>query len=46
MARHTHQYAIADDEAVKVLLDKLFSGGSHQERRENCVWQLHLAHPK
>jgi hypothetical protein len=22
MARHTHQYTIADDEAVKVLLDK------------------------
>jgi hypothetical protein len=25
MARHTHQYTIADDEAVKVLLDKLLS---------------------
>jgi hypothetical protein len=33
MARHTHQYTIADDEAVKVLLDKLLSGGSHQQRR-------------
>jgi hypothetical protein len=31
MARHTHQYTIADDEAVKVLLDKLLSGGSHQQ---------------
>ena len=28
MAQHTHQYTIADDEAVKVLLDKLLSGGS------------------
>ena len=40
MARHTHQYTIADDEAVKVLLDKLLSGGSHQQRREKLVKAL------
>jgi len=40
MARHTHQYTIADDEAVKVLLDKLLSGGSHQQRREKLLKAL------
>jgi hypothetical protein len=40
MARHTHQYTIADDEAVKVLLDKLLSGGSHQQRRERLLKAL------
>jgi hypothetical protein len=37
MARHTHQYTIADDEAVKVLLDKLLIGGPHQQRREKLL---------
>jgi Mn-containing catalase len=40
MARHTHQYTIADDEAVKVLLDKLLSRGPHQERREKLLKAL------
>jgi hypothetical protein len=40
MARHTHQYTIADDEAVKVLLDKLLSGGTHQQRREKLLKAL------
>ena len=40
MARHTHQYTIADDEAVKVLLDKLLSGSSHQQRREKLLKAL------
>ncbi len=40
MARHTHQYAIADDEAVQVLLDKLLDGGSHQRRREKLLKAL------
>lgn len=40
MPRHTHQYTIADDEAVKVLLDKLLSGGSHQQRREKLLKAL------
>jgi hypothetical protein len=40
MARHTHQYTIADDEAVRVLLDKLVSSGSHQQRREKLLKAL------
>jgi hypothetical protein len=40
MTPHTHQYTIADDEAVKVLLDKLLSGGSHQQRREKLLKAL------
>jgi hypothetical protein len=40
MARHTHQYTIADDEAVKVLLDKLIASGSHQQRREKLLKAL------
>ena len=40
MARHTHQYTIADDEAVKVLLDKLLIGGRHQQRREKLLKAL------
>ena len=37
---HTHQYTIADDEAVRVLLDKLLSTGSHQQRREKLLKAL------
>jgi hypothetical protein len=40
MARHTHQYTIADDEAVKVLLDKLLIGGPNQQRREKLLKAL------
>ncbi len=40
MARHTHRYTIADDEAVKVLLTKLLSGGPHQQRREKLLKAL------
>ena len=40
MADHTHQYTIADDEAVRVLLDKLLSTGSHQQRREKLLKAL------
>jgi hypothetical protein len=40
MARHTHQYTIADDEAVKVLLDKLLISGPHQQRREKLLKAL------
>ena len=43
MAQHTHQYTIADDEAVKVLLDKLVSSGSHQQRREKLLKALEEA---
>ena len=37
---HSHQYTIADDEAVMVLLDKLVSSGSHQQRREKLLKAL------
>jgi hypothetical protein len=37
MAQHTHQYTIADDEAVKVLLDQLLSSGPHQQHREKLL---------
>ena len=37
---HTHRYTIADDEAVEVLVDKLISHGSHQQRREKLMKAL------
>ncbi len=37
---HDHKYAIADDEAVRVLLDKLLGGGSRQVRREKLLKAL------
>ena len=37
---HTHRYTIADDEAVEVLVDKLISHGSHQQRREKLLKAL------
>jgi hypothetical protein len=40
MAGHTHLHTIADDEAVKVLLDKLLIGGPHQQRREKLLKAL------
>jgi hypothetical protein len=38
--KHDHKYAIADDEAVTVLLDKLLVKGSRQERREKLLKAL------
>jgi hypothetical protein len=43
MPRHTHQYTIADDEAVEVFLDKLLISGSHQQRREKLLKALQEA---
>jgi hypothetical protein len=40
MPQHTHQYTIADDEAVKVMLDKLLISGPHQQRREKLLKAL------
>jgi len=40
---HSHQYTIADDEAVKVMLDKLLSSGHHQQRREKLLKALEEA---
>jgi len=37
---HSHQFTIADDEAVMVLLNKLVSSGSHQQRREKLLKAL------
>ena len=43
MAQHTHQYTIADDEAVQVLLNKLLTGGPRQKRREKLLKALEEA---
>jgi len=41
MARHSHQFAIADDEAVRALVEKLVGGqGSNQARREKLLRAL------
>jgi predicted NBD/HSP70 family sugar kinase len=40
MSGHSHKLGIADDEAVRILLDKLLVGGSHQERREKLLRAL------
>ena len=43
MTAHSHKFAIGDDEAVRVLLDKLLVGGTHQERREKLLQALEQA---
>ena len=41
MARHSHKFTIADDEAVLALLEKLLGGeGSNQIRREKLLRAL------
>jgi len=40
MARHSHKFSIADDEAVLALLSKLADGGAHQIRREKLLRAL------
>ena len=37
---HDHKFAIADDEAVHVLLDKMLGGGNRQKRREKPLKAL------
>lgn len=43
MAQHSHKFMIGDDDAARVLLDKLVKGGRKPARREkllralNCV---------
>ena len=34
MAGHSHKFTIADDDAVRALVEKLTDGGRHQQRRE------------
>jgi hypothetical protein len=41
MARHSHQFTIADDEAVRALIEKLVGGqASNQVRREKLLRAL------
>jgi hypothetical protein len=41
MARgHSHRFTIADDEAVRALVDKLSKSGTHQLRRERLLAAL------
>jgi hypothetical protein len=37
---HGHRFIIADDEAVKVLLDKMLGGGTRQKSREKLLKAL------
>jgi len=37
---HTHKFSIADDEAVRSLVDKLAHGGERQLRREKLLRAL------
>lgn len=37
---HEHKFIIADDEAVRVLLDKMLGGGTRQKRREKLLKAL------
>ena len=43
MAHHAHKYAIADDEAVQSLVNKLVAGGPRQQRRERLLKALDQA---
>jgi hypothetical protein len=40
MVRHTHTFTIADDEAVRALIDKLVDGGPQGIRREKLLRAL------
>jgi hypothetical protein len=40
MARHSHKFSIADDDAVRALVEKLADGGKHQQRREKLLRAL------
>lgn len=40
MIRHSHKYAIADDEAVNALLSKLVNGKRDQRRRKRLLGAL------
>lgn len=43
MSPHKHKYAIADEEAVQLLLKKLVAGGPRQQRREKLLKALDQA---
>jgi hypothetical protein len=40
MTRHLHKFTIADDDAVRALVDKLAGGGGHRVRREKLLRAL------
>jgi hypothetical protein len=40
MARHSHRFTIADEDAVRVLLAKLVKGGATQARRDKLLRAL------
>jgi hypothetical protein len=40
MARHSHKFTIADEDAVRALVAKLTDGGRHQQRREKLLRAL------
>jgi hypothetical protein len=40
MARRSHKFTIADDDAVHALVEKLVNGGRHQQRREKLLRAL------
>ena len=37
MVRHSHRFTIADEDAVRALVEKLVDGGRHQQRRERLL---------
>ena len=43
MSPHKHKYAIADEEAVQLLLEKLVAAGPRQQRREKLLKALDQA---
>ncbi len=40
MAHHSHKFTIADDDAVRTLVDKLLSGGPRGVRRDKLLRAL------
>lgn len=40
MIRHSHKFTIADEDAVRTLVEKLVNGGKHQQRREKLLRAL------
>jgi hypothetical protein len=40
MAKHSHRFTIADDDAVRTLLAKLVKGGAKQSRRDKLLRAL------
>lgn len=37
MAKHTHKFTIADQDAVRVLVDKVLDHSAHQQRRDKLL---------